>query len=83
MKYFEWLSKKEAESLTMSQYLSAARRTLEEAHAKRSHLESNPPASDALRTTSWDRDLLKGMMIRVKADQDDQSACTPGEGWDG
>jgi hypothetical protein len=78
MKHFEWLSEKEAESLTLSQYVAAARRTLEEAHARRLHLESNPPTSDLLRLIPADCRLLRGMNIKIEdegtASRDSDSA---------
>jgi hypothetical protein len=65
MKNLEYLSEHDAKSLSLSAFVAAARRTLEELYERKSYFESNPPASDALRLTLADRRLLRGMKIKV------------------
>jgi hypothetical protein len=62
----KYLTKQEAEKLSLSDYVRAARRTLEEAHERRTYLESNPPTSDTLRLIPADRRLLRGMNIKIE-----------------
>jgi hypothetical protein len=65
MKNFEYLSEQESKKLTLSSYLSAARRTLEERYERRLFFESNPSVSEVLKLTPADRRLLRGMKVKV------------------
>ncbi len=71
MKKFEYLSEREAERLSLSAFVAAARRTLQEIYDRKSHFESNPPVSEQLHLTPADRYLLRGM--RIKVEEPDES----------
>jgi hypothetical protein len=62
----KYLTKQEADKLSLSDYVRAARLTLEEAHARRTYLESNPPTSDTLCLAPADCVLLRGMNIKIE-----------------
>ena len=70
----EYLSEFEARQLTFREFVLAARKTLEELYERKSHLASNPPASDVLHLTLADRRLLRGMHIAVEEKQKTGSA---------
>jgi uncharacterized iron-regulated membrane protein len=70
MKDREWLSQEQAEKLSLSQFVAACRRTLEEAHARTVSLEANPPAEARLRLSPYDLALLRGMRIAVQEKSD-------------
>ncbi len=61
----KYLSEQEAERLSLSEFVRAARRTLEEKYERISYFETNPPASDILRLTPADRAYLHGLNIKV------------------
>jgi hypothetical protein len=65
MKNLEYLSEHDARSLSLSAFVAAARRTLEELYERRSHFTANPPVSNMLHLTLADRRLLRGMKIKV------------------
>jgi hypothetical protein len=65
MKNLEYLSEHDARSLSLSAFVAAARRTLEELYERKSYFESNPQATDVLRLSPWDRRFLKGIRIKV------------------
>jgi hypothetical protein len=75
----EWLSEKEAERLSLSEFVRAARRTLQERFEESNrwtlaqfgeqvqslmHEQQNPPASE-LHLSLYDRKFLKGIQIKV------------------
>jgi hypothetical protein len=62
----EYLTEKQAESLTLSDFTRAARRTLQELYETKSHFATNPPASDVLHLSPQDRRLLIGMKIQIE-----------------
>jgi hypothetical protein len=66
MKNLEYLSEHDARSLSLSEFVAAARRTLQELYEKRLYLESNPPASSVLHLSPADRRLLRGFKIKIE-----------------
>jgi hypothetical protein len=68
MKNLEYLSEHDAKSLSLSAFVAAARRTLQELYEKRLYLESNPSASSVLHLSAADRRLLRGFKIKMEDD---------------
>jgi hypothetical protein len=66
MKNYENLSREQADKLSLSVYLGAARRTLQELYERKCHFESNPPVSDVLHLSPEDRKFLAGIKVRIK-----------------
>jgi hypothetical protein len=66
MKNLEYLSEHDARSLSLSEFVAAARRTLEELYERKSYFESNPPGSETLHLSRADRRLLRGFKIKIE-----------------
>jgi len=68
----EYLSERQAEELSLSEFIRAARKTLEERHEQMTLQEhfgilampTTSPVSDSLNLTVYDRKLLEGMRIK-------------------